>query len=423
LRSFAFALLSINPFLIKNCYNCNIVKTIGKVLQMQEQIQPQPAKPVAPAAAAPKPAIAPQPAPVQAAPAPAPAAEVKVEIPPVPDDMLEKIVHYATYYKISDIHIHSDEPISLREHGSIHVQNNDFLSTQKIADFIDSILDDKQKAHFQEKRDIDLAIEGGGMRFRVNAYYTMRGPAMVLRKIETSAPDIEQLNLPKAVFDITTQKNGLVLVTGPTGSGKSTTLASIIKKINSTRHENIITIEDPIEFVHQSNVAIISQREVGKDAYSFASALKAVLRQDPDVILLGEMRDLETVGLALTAAETGHLVFGTLHTNGAPSSINRILDVFPPAQQAQARSQLSQSLRLVVTQRLIKKADGKGRCAAFEVMVNNVAIANLIREGKIFQIEQTMQTSKVQGNMLMADSIADLLAKGLIRKEDVEDAH
>lgn len=389
---------------------------------MQEQTPPQPAKPTSTTAIPPK--FAPKPVEQpQAAPAPAPVVEVKKEIPPVPDGMLEKIVHYATHYKISDIHIHSDEPISLREHGAINVQNNDFIPAQKIVDFIDSILDDKQKAHFAEKRDIDLAIVGGDMRFRVNAYYTMRGPAMVLRKIETEAPDIEKLNLPKAVFDITTQKNGLVLVTGPTGSGKSTTLASIIKKINATRHENIITIEDPIEFVHQSNVAIISQREVGKDAYSFASALKAVLRQDPDVILLGEMRDLETVGLALTAAETGHLVFGTLHTNGAPSSINRILDVFPPAQQAQARSQLSQSLRLVVTQRLIKKADGKGRCAAFEVMVNNVAIANLIREGKIFQIEQTMQTSKAQGNMLMTDSIADLLAKGIIRKEDVEDAH
>jgi twitching motility protein PilT len=377
-------------------------------------------------AAAPVTAAAPQ---TVTAPVPSPAAiaavvpEAKKEIPPAPDEMLAKIVHYANNYSLSDIHIHSDEPIALREHGSIAMQTADFIPSQKIADFIDSILDEKQKAHFAERRDIDLAIVGGNMRFRVNAYYTLRGPAMVLRKIETEAPDIEKLNLPEAVMKITTQKNGLVLITGPTGSGKSTTLASIIKKINATRKENIITIEDPIEFVHESNVALISQREVGKDAFSFASALKAVLRQDPDVILLGEMRDLETVSLALTAAETGHLVFGTLHTNGAPSSINRILDVFPPAQQAQARSQLSQSLRLVVTQRLIKKADGKGRCAAFEVMKNSVAIANLIREGKIFQIEQTMQTSKAQGNMLMTDSIDDLLAKGLIRKEDVEDAH
>jgi twitching motility protein PilT len=390
---------------------------------------PQQANPAAvntPIAASAAPQAAPTPAPTAApqAAAAAPIAPiVKKEIPPAPDEMLAKIVHYATNYSLSDIHIHSDEPIALREHGSIAMQTQDFIPSKKIADFIDSILDEKQKAHFAERKDIDLAIVGGDMRFRVNAYQTLRGPAMVLRKIETEAPDIEKLNLPDAVMKITTQKNGLVLITGPTGSGKSTTLASIIKKINATRKENIITIEDPIEFVHQSNVALISQREIGKDAFSFASALKAVLRQDPDVILLGEMRDLETVSLALTAAETGHLVFGTLHTNGAPSSINRILDVFPPAQQAQARSQLSQSLRLVVTQRLIKKADGKGRVAAFEVMKNNVAIANLIREGKIFQIEQTMQTTKAQGNMLMTDSINELLAKGLITKDALEEGH
>jgi len=372
--------------------------------------------------AQPQPTSQPQQQPPQATAPGAPMPE-NIEVPPVPEGMLDKIVHYAKYFKLSDIHIHSDEPIALRARGEIDVQTNDFITCDMITKFVESILDEDQKEHFEKMRDVDLAIEGGNMRFRVNAYMTLNGPAMVLRKIETEAPDIEVLNLPKAVFDITTEKNGLVLVTGPTGSGKSTTLASIIKKINATRKENIITIEDPVEFIHESNVAIISQREVGKDAYSFASALKAVLRQDPDIILLGEMRDLETVSLALTAAETGHLVFGTLHTNGAPNSINRILDVFPPAQQAQARSQLSQSLKLVVTQRLIKTADGKGRCAAFEVMKNSVAIANLIREGKIFQIEQTMQTSKGDGNMLMKDSIKALLDSKQIRPEDVEDAH
>jgi len=394
----------------------------------QDNQQPQAAMPTAPQRPAPPQPQAPseteKPAEQPIAQDPAHVAEVeKTPSAAHIEDMLEKIVYYASNFSLSDIHIHSDEALSLRASGSIDTQTDDFITRDKITTFIDSILDEEQKKHFDEVRDVDLAIEGGGMRFRVNAYNTMRGPAMVLRKIETEAPDIEVLNLPQAVFDVTTQKNGLVLVTGPTGSGKSTTLASIIKKINQTRHENIITIEDPIEFVHESKTAIISQREVGKDAQSFASALKAVLRQDPDVILLGEMRDLETVGLALTAAETGHLVFGTLHTNGAPNSINRILDVFPPAQQAQARSQLSQSLRLVVTQRLIKKADGKGRCAAFEVMKMNVAISNLIREGKIFQIEQTMQTSKAEGNMLMSDSLQALLEQGLIRKEDIEDAH
>ncbi len=337
--------------------------------------------------------------------------------------MLEKIVNYATKVKLSDIHIHSDEPLAVRLHGEIHIQKEDFITRKMVEEFIASILDDQQKAHFEKQRDIDLAIEGGGLRFRVNAYNTLRGPAMVLRKIETTVPDIEKMNLPKAVMDITTQKNGLVLVTGPTGSGKSTTLAAIVNRINETRHENIITIEDPIEFIHSTKTALISQREVGRDAFSFASALKAVLREDPDVILLGEMRDLETVSLALTAAETGHLVFGTLHTNGAPNSINRILDVFPPAQQAQARSQLSQSIRLVVTQRLIRKADGSGRVAAFEVMLGNIAVANLIREGKIFQIEQAMQTGKGQGMLLMKDSIEQLIAAGTIKREDVADVH
>lgn len=337
--------------------------------------------------------------------------------------MLEKIVHYATTVKLSDIHIHSDEPIAMRCHGEIHIEKEDFITREMVEKFIESILDEDQKVHFAKQRDIDLAIEGGGMRFRVNAYNTMRGPNMVLRKIETTVPDIEKMNLPKAVMDITTQKNGLVLVTGPTGSGKSTTLAAVVNRINETRKENIVTIEDPIEFIHQTKQALVSQREVGRDAFSFASALKAVLRQDPDVILLGEMRDLETVSLALTAAETGHLVFGTLHTNGAPNSINRILDVFPPSQQAQARSQLSQSIRLVVTQRLIRKADGSGRVAAFEVMLGNIAVANLIREGKIFQIEQAMQTGKGQGMVLMKESIGQLLAAGVIKKEDVADVH
>jgi len=338
-------------------------------------------------------------------------------------NMLEKIVNYATKVKLSDIHIHSDEPIAVRLHGEIHIQKDDFITREMVETFLDSILDDKQKAHFEEQRDVDLAIEGGDLRFRVNAYNTMRGPAMVLRKIESTIPDIEQMNLPPAVMDVTTQKNGLVLITGPTGSGKSTTLAAIVNRINETRKENIITIEDPIEFIHHTKTALISQREVGRDAFSFASALKAVLREDPDVILLGEMRDLETVSLALTAAETGHLVFGTLHTNGAPNSINRILDVFPSEQQAQARSQLSQSVRLIVTQRLLRKADGSGRVAAFEVMVGNIAVANLIREGKIFQIEQAMQTGKSQGMLLMKDSIEKLIESGIVRKEDVADAH
>lgn len=328
--------------------------------------------------------------------------------------MLDKLVKYAREHKLSDIHIHSDEPIALRVSGSIAMQENDFISRQDIEQFLDTILDDEQKETFKTQRDIDLAITHEEFRFRVNAYNTSNGPAAVLRKIETDIPDLSVLGLPQTIIDVTHEKNGLVLVTGPTGSGKSTTLAALIDKINQERDENIITVEDPIEFIHKSKKCMVSQREVGRDAVSFASALKAMLREDPDVILVGELRDLETVSLALTAAETGHLVFGTLHTNGAPNSINRIIDVFPSAQQAQARSQLSQSLRLVVTQELIKRIDQPGRVAAFEVMLCNVAVSNLIRENKIFQIDQAMQTGKSLGMLTMEDSKKELIQKGMI---------
>ena len=331
--------------------------------------------------------------------------------------MLNKIMDYATNFKLSDIHIHSDEPIALRINGSIDIQKQDVTSRQEVESFVDSILNDEQKCRFKTQKDCDLSIANDNLRFRVNVYNTMKGPAIVIRKIETHVPSIETLCLPPAVMKATREHNGLVLVTGPTGSGKSTTLAAMIDSINQERKGNIITIEDPIEFVHARKSAIISQREVGKDAATFGSALRAALREDPDVILLGEMRDLETISLALTAAETGHLVFGTLHTNGAPNTINRILDVFPPAQQGQARAQLSQSLRLVVTQQLIKRIDIESRVAAFEVMINNVAIANLIRENKVFQIDQVMQTAKGQGMIRMEDSIKELVAKGMIASD------
>lgn len=336
--------------------------------------------------------------------------------------MHELIEKLSDSYALSDIHLHSDALAAIRVHGKIQRVEGLQITRENLETFFVDIFDDEQKAHFDAERDIDLAIVCGKYRMRVNAYQSMRGPAVVMRKIESVIPDIEKLGLPKAVMDITQEKNGLVLVTGPTGSGKSTTLAAIIDRINRERSENIITIEDPIEFVHQSRKCIVSQREVGKDAKSFASGLKAMLREDPDVILVGEMRDLETVSLALTAAETGHLVFGTLHTNGAPNTVNRILDVFPSAQQAQARSQLSQSLRLVVTQRLLPKIGG-GRVAAFEVMLCNNAVSNLIREAKIYQINQVMQTAKSSGMMLMDDCLKNLITKGLVRPEDIHAGH
>jgi len=220
--------------------------------------------------------------------------------------------------------------------------------------------------------------------------------------------------LPQVLYELLDAQKGLVLVTGPTGSGKSTTLAAIINQINESRPSNIITIEDPVEFIHKDKKSIVSQREVGKQTETFASALKSALREDPDVILVGELRDLETIGLALTAAETGHLVFGTLHTSGAPNTINRIIDVFPPEQQNQIRAQIAESLKMVVTQKLYKKKDGSGRIGAFEVMVCNTPIKNLIREAKIHQIPTVMQTAQREGMILMEKSIEDLISTNQI---------
>jgi twitching motility protein PilT len=277
-----------------------------------------------------------------------------------------------------------------------------------------------RKSSSQKTSRSTLRFASDGVRFRVNGYLASHGPSMVMRKIETVIPEIQKLNLPKAMIDVVNAENGLVLVTGPTGSGKSTSLAALINEINHQRQGNIITVEDPIEYMHPSKKCIVSQREIGKDAVSFAHALKAMLREDPDIILVGEMRDMETISLALTAAETGHLVFGTLHTNGAANSINRIIDVFPSAQQSQIRSQLSQSLRLVVTQTLLRKADGHGRVAAFEVMVNTPAISNLIRENKIFMIDQALQTGRSFGMITMEDSLKNLVEQGIIHAESVE---
>jgi twitching motility protein PilT len=267
---------------------------------------------------------------------------------------------------------------------------------------------------FQDTHELDSSVTLAGLRFRANFYKTIHGPAAVLRRVESVIPTMDQFDLPPVLYDIIDMHKGLVLVTGPTGSGKSTTLAAIVNEINKTRTSNIITVEDPVEFIHKDLKSIVSHREVGKQTQSFASALKAALREDPDVILVGEMRDLETVSLALTAAETGHLVFGTLHTSGAPSTINRIIDVFPPEQQAQIRAQISTSLKMVVTQRLLKTKDGQGRCGAFEVMKCTAPIQNLIRESKIHQIPSIMQTAVKEGMITMTKSLEELVKAGKI---------
>ncbi len=334
--------------------------------------------------------------------------------------MFEIIERYNAEFKFSDIHLKENQPVMLRVNGDMVTPEEDIISSTDLRQFANDSLSEKQLEQLTEVRDVDLAIEVGEYRFRVNFFYTAEGLSAVLRKIETEIPAMTDLNLPYVMQEIVDKPNGLVLVTGPTGSGKSTSLASIIDAFNASKQGHILTIEDPIEYIHHPKECAISQREVGRDAESFASALKASLREDPDVILVGELRDLETIQLAITAAETGHLVFGTLHTSGAPNTINRLIDVFPAAQQGQVRSQLSESLRLVVTQQLIKTADGQGRVAAFEIMVCNHAVRNLIREGKIFQISGVMQTARGEGMVTMNHSVEELISSGKINYDDVE---
>ena len=314
--------------------------------------------------------------------------------------------------RVSDFHIHANKPVSIRESGEI-VQLDLVTPQDMIADLLRTELGDEAFEAFDKSGDVDFAIQFEGQRFRANGYKMLQGYAMVLRVIVAEVPHIDMLGLPKAVHEVLTEKSGLVLVTGQTGSGKSTSLAAMIDKINRERNENIITVEDPVEFVHNSQKSIITQREVGPHTKSFGSALKGALRQDPDIILMGELRDYETVSMAMTAAETGHLVFGTLHTNGAPETINRIIDVYPAEEQPQARSQLSQSLQLVMTQQLLKRKGG-GRIGAFEVMVNIPAVANLIREAKIVQIQTIMQTGSQYGMITMEKYLEMLQERELI---------
>ena len=329
--------------------------------------------------------------------------------------MLEKITKLANEKKkISDFHLRGGSDIAYRELGDIIIEPNSKITDKDIEELLKKNCSPEEIKKFEEKKELDTAVMLGDLRFRANFYKTLNGMASVLRRIETKIPLMEDLNLPPILFELLDTHKGLVLVTGPTGSGKSTTLAAIINQINEARQANIITIEDPVEFIHHDKKSIVSQREVGKQTESFAHALKGALREDPDVILVGELRDLETIGMALTAAETGHLVFGTLHTSGAPNTINRIIDVFPPEQQGQIRAQIAESLKMVVTQKLFKKKDGSGRIGAFEVMVCNAPIKNLIREAKIHQIPSVMQTAQREGMITMEKSIEDLIGTGVI---------
>ena len=329
--------------------------------------------------------------------------------------MINKIAELAkSNSKISDFHLRGGTNIAYREMGDIIIEKESRIENKDIEELLKKSCSEVEIKIFSTKKELDCAVMLGELRFRANFYKTLKGPAAVLRRIETKIPLMDNLALPPILYELVEAHKGLVLMTGPTGSGKSTTLAAIINQINESKPANIITIEDPVEFIHTDKKSIVSQREVGKQTESFAKALKGALREDPDVILVGELRDLETIGMALTAAETGHLVFATLHTSGAPNTINRLIDVFPPEQQGQIRAQIAESLKMVITQKLFKKKDGSGRISAFEVMVCTAPVKNLIRENKIHQIPSVMQTSQREGMITMDKSIEGLIGSGII---------
>ncbi len=318
----------------------------------------------------------------------------------------------------SDLHLTVGNPPMLRIHGSIKPADEDLapLTAEDLHVSLYDILTEEQRKRLERDREIDFALELKNVgRFRANVFYTRRGEGAAFRYIPAKIKSMAELGLPEETLkQICDRKKGLVLVTGPTGSGKSTTLAAMIDYINSTRNDHIITIEDPIEFIHEHKMCIVNQREVGSNTHSFANALRGALREDPDVILVGEMRDLETISLALTAAETGHLVFGTLHTMNAPKTVDRVIDVFPPQQQQQIRVMFSEAIAAVISQVLLKRKDGRGRIAALEIMVANPAIKNLIREAKSHQIPSIIQTSQKLGMQSMDQVLKNLAMTGKV---------
>ena len=332
---------------------------------------------------------------------------------------VEEILTVAKELKASDVHIAVGIPPKVRVHGELMNMNYPMLTKDDSDSIIKSVMNTRQMEILEEKGEVDfsLSIPKVG-RFRVNVFRQRGTLSAALRLVNTIIPRPEDLGVPPSVVNLFKKKRGLVLVTGPTGSGKSTTLASIINVINENLPAHVITLEDPIEYLHSHKMATVNQREIGMDSLSYKNALRAALREDPDVVLVGEMRDLETISIAITAAETGHLVFSTLHTIGAAATIDRIIDVFPPHQQQQIRIQLAMVLEAVVSQQLIATADGKSRVAAFEVLHSTPAIKNLIRENKTFQIASTMQTNKKMGMQTMDDALFYLYAQGIISRDN-----
>ena len=323
---------------------------------------------------------------------------------------IEKLFQILQQQGGSDLHMSPGNPPLIRVSGQLRPAINQILNGDQNRALVYEIMSEAQRQDFEERHDLDFAYEAAAIkaRFRANIFMGRLGVSAVFRIIPADILTVEQLGLPQGVLDFCDFKKGLVLVTGPTGSGKSTTLAAMIDHINRNRNEHILTVEDPIEFVHHGQKSLINQREVGVHTRSFASALKAALREDPDIILVGEMRDLETIELAVTAAETGHLVFGTLHTSSAAKTVDRLVNVFPTTQQEQIRTMLAESLRGVVAQQLLRTLDGK-RCAALEILKVNAAAANLIREGKTFQVPSIIQTGSKDGMQLMDQALQKLV--------------
>lgn len=333
---------------------------------------------------------------------------------------ITQLLTFGVEQNASDCHLSSGEPPMLRVNGDLKKMDLPALSKEEVHALVYDIMNDAQRKTFEESLECDFSFEMGGLaRFRVNVFMQRKGEAAVFRTIPTKILTLEELGMPSILKQLCDKEKGLILVTGPTGSGKSTTLAAMIDYLNNTFEGHILTIEDPVEFVHASKKCLVNQRELGPHTHSFANALRSALREDPDAILVGEMRDLETIQLALTAAETGHIVFGTLHTSSAPKTVDRVIDVFPPNQQSQIRAQFAESLEAVITQTLLKKKTG-GRIPALEIMTGTTAVRNLIREGKIHQIPGTMQVSQKDGMQTMDMALQNLVTRDLVTKEEAQ---
>jgi twitching motility protein PilT len=332
---------------------------------------------------------------------------------------LEALLAQAVALNASDVHVHSLAPLKVRVNGQLQELETEVLDPRLASEIIREALTEEQRSALDTHGQVDFAYTLPGVgRFRSNAYRQQRGVDAVFRAIPPEPPSLTDLGLPTSLARFCNFHQGMVLITGPAGCGKSSTLAALLRIINEDRRDHIITVEDPIEYIHASKQCVVNQRQVGRHTGTFARALRAALREDPDVIALGELRDLETISLALTAAETGHLVMATLHTSNAIRTINRVLGVFPPEQQDQIRTMVSESLRAVVSQRLVTRADGQGRVPALEILVCNKAVGNLIRENKTFQIRSVLQTGSGQGMCLLDASLTDLVKKGTITREE-----